>query len=247
MPLPSFSQHDSKRTGALLSHTLIGSLGCALVVALSGCQKIEAGYCDARLPASKVTIELEAPAYTLSTSADARYLGEQHGHDGEMITYGLTSARSSVRAEVNLHVMRLPGAVCARPDITLHMAYKPMTVEIAHELGAHSCAYETVLGHEKKHVDAFAAQLASSKATLASEIAAHGVSRAVLYSSPEAAEHAMQLLEDNWLVPRADELLAEVEQRQRAVDSPAEYQRVGAACPDSALLSGKAAPDAFHF
>ena len=192
-------------------------------------------------------IDTEAPVYTVSSTADARYLGDQHGHDGELVTYGLTTARSSVRAEVSLHVMRLPGKVCARPDVTVHLAYKPMTVEIAHELVPHTCAYETVLGHEKKHVDAFADQLAASKLTLSAEIAARELSRAELYSSTEAAEHAMQVLQDNWLVPRADQLLAGADQRQRLVDNPAEYQRVGSACPDSPLISGKTAPDAFHF
>jgi hypothetical protein len=247
LPLVSSSQRDSKlwrtRLWRACALALVGA-GAALV---GGCHKIEAGYCEARLPPARVEIDAQPPAYILSTTATARYLGDQHGADGEMITYGLTSARSSVRAEVSLHVMRLPGAVCARPDLVVHLAYQPMTVEIAHELPPHSCAYETVLGHEKKHVDVFTQQLAKSSSALNAEIRQRGLDRPKIYPSVEAAERDMQGLQDDWLVPRGEQLLAEVADAQHAVDSVAEYHRVGSACPDSPLLSGQSAPGAFHF
>ena len=227
---------------------LLRLIAAALALAaLGACQKIEMSYCAARLPAATLTVDAAPPSYQLGQHYDARSLGDAHGNDGESITYGLTSARSSVAAAVSLHAMRVAGAVCVRPDVSVHLAYQPMSVEVARELQRGSCGYNTVLGHEEKHVEVYRSQLAVAAASLQQELTQHGFQQVERFSDIDHAEAAMQSMQDTWLVPRAHELLDQVAARQQLVDSAAEYQRVASSCPDNSLISGHDAPVAAHF
>jgi hypothetical protein len=214
---------------------------------LGACQKIEMSYCAARLPAARLVVDSIPLSYQVKQQYDARSLGDAHGNDGESITYGLTTARSSVTADVSLHAMRLGGAVCVRPDLTVQLAYQPMSVEIARELVRGSCAYNTVLGHEEKHVDVYRSQLAAAVVSLRDELAHHGFEHVERFSDIDHATAAMQTMQDTWLVPHAHELLDLVAARQLLVDTPAEYQRVASSCPDNPLVTGHEAPAAPHF
>jgi len=218
-----------------------------LLVALAACQKIEMSYCQMRLPPSRLMVDVDPLNYTLNQHADARTIGDAHGRDGESITYGLTTAKSSVRAEVKLHVLKIPGGVCARPDVVVHLAYQPVEVDVARELQSGSCGYTVVLGHEMKHVDVYRLQLSQSGARLRHEIDAQHLFVPVRYSDVEHAEAAMQALQDGWLVPKAQGFLEEAAAKQSAVDTPEEYQRVGSACPGNSLLSGETAPEQHRF
>ncbi len=218
-----------------------------IVLACAGCQKIELGYCAARLPPAHLTVDSIPVRYQPEQRYDARSLGDAHGNDGESITYGLTSARSSVTAEVSLHAMRIGASVCVRPDVSVHLGYQPMSVQVARELAPNSCAYNTVLGHEEKHVEVYRSQLAVAVRSMQNELAQHGFDQVERFSDIEHAEAAMQTMQDSWLVPRAHELLDQVAERQKLVDSPAEYQLVAGSCPDNPLISGHDAPAAAHF
>ena len=229
-------------TRALRSITAVLSLA-----ALGACQKIEMSYCAARLPPAHLVVDSAPLNYQVKQQYDARALGDAHSNDGESITYGLTSARSSVTADVSLHAMPVGGALCVRPDVTVHLAYQPMAVEVARELARDSCAYHTVLGHEEKHVEVYRSQLAAAVTGLRDDLAHHGFEKVERFSDLDHAKAAMQSMQDTWLVPRAHELLDQVAALQQQVDSPAEYQRVASSCPDNPLVSGQQAPAAPHF
>jgi len=215
----------------------------AIFLPLVACHPLEDAYCGAMLPKPGLDIVTVPPHYALEQNRSARQLGDAHASDGERITYGLTTAMPMTRAEIKLHVAKLPGAVCVRPDIQVTLAYQPMQVDLAEELARGSCPYETVLGHELKHVEAYRVHLATVATTLKAEIQARVASHLpARYASLEASETAMQAFQDEWLVPRANDLLGRVTAEQSAVDSAAEYARVASACPGDALLSGATAP-----
>ncbi len=217
------------------------------LVAFTACQKIDATYCRMRLPPSQIVVTNEAVSYSIGHHQDARAIGDAHGQDGESITYGLTTASPLARAEIRLHVLKIPGGVCARPDVLVHLAYQPMTVEIARELPEGSCGYQAVLNHEMKHVDVFRQTLDQSAASLRHEIDAHALDVPVRYSDVDHARAAMQSLQDSWLLPMGQAYLAQAADLQSAVDTPAEYQRVKNLCPSDPLISGENAPDAHRF
>jgi hypothetical protein len=156
----------------------------------------------------------------------------------------LTTATPSVQAEIQLHVTTLPGAVCVRPDLTVTLGYQPMQVDMARELAPASCPYATVFGHEMKHVDVYREHLAKVAKALEAEVRSRiGSALPTRFANLAASEKAMQDFQNDWLVPRASELLQAVAAEQNAVDSEAEYARVAAACPGDTLLSGARAPN----
>jgi hypothetical protein len=96
-----------------------------------------------------------------------------------------------------------------------------------------TCDYEAVLGHERKHqqvdeavVEAFVPRL---EAALARRADALGVVR-VARGGREAAQKRMLAAIDETFQAEMAAMQEERERRQEAVDTPAEYRRIGAAC-----------------
>jgi hypothetical protein len=96
-----------------------------------------------------------------------------------------------------------------------------------------TCHYDAVLAHERRHeevddamVEAYAARLRS---VLAQEAAALGLVRVAPGERDAAQQRLVDALKKAFQAEMRA-LQAERERRQNAIDTPAEYRRVGAAC-----------------
>lgn len=151
------------------------------------------------------------------------------------LTMGLTQARIGHRATIAVNGLQEGGSarVCMRADVRVELAMEPLTVFIARELDADPCLQRAVREHELQHVAVYEAVLAASPSTLARALETafggrtfNGASTAAVKGEVEAAiaRHLDAFLDATGHAVRA---------RQAAVDTPAEYARVTAACPAS--------------
>jgi len=151
------------------------------------------------------------------------------------LTMGLTRARIGHRATIAVNGLQEGGTgrVCMRADVRVELAAEPLTVFIARELDGDPCRQAAVREHEMQHVAVYEAVLAATPSALGRSLETalggrrfDGASAAAVQAEVEAevARHLDAFLDATGQAVRA---------RQAAVDSPAEYARVSAACPGS--------------
>jgi hypothetical protein len=155
-----------------------------------------------------------------------------HHHSGRSL--GLY--RASVNGHFNARIeMRWDeGEACLWvASIALQIEAADRRIWVIRERRPGSCEFDAVLTHERRHqavddavIDAFAPRL---EAALARRAAALGVAR-VHPSEREAAQKRLLAAVNETFQAEMRALQEERERRQEAVDTPAEYRRVGAAC-----------------
>lgn len=146
---------------------------------------------------------------------------------------GLT--RGKVVARIALRAPRLVDASgrweCLSPQLQVSFGYAPLTVHVAREFPPGSCAYQEILAHEQKHVEAYRKHALA----IEQEIAATFAARFTVDPQPwrgaagELGERLQKELDERWL-PFIQRRLAAVEAAQAEIDAPEEYERVSRAC-----------------
>lgn len=120
---------------------------------------------------------------------------------------------------------------CLSPQIEVSFGYAPLTVHVAREFPPGSCAYQEILAHEQKHVDAYRQHAAAIEDELRSAFEARFMNGDQAWRGPagELGERLQKELDERWL-PFIQRRLAAVEAAQAEVDAPEEYERVSNAC-----------------
>lgn len=119
---------------------------------------------------------------------------------------------------------------CVSPQITLTYGFKPMTVYVAKEFPVGSCAYQQIYEHEMRHVKTYQTHLANIEKrlsdTLTARFATGGPWRGTV---GETGQRLRSELDERWL-PMILREIRQVEEAQKLIDTPAEYERVANAC-----------------
>ncbi|MGA2550877.1 MAG: hypothetical protein ABSF50_12050 [Burkholderiaceae bacterium] len=212
----------------------LAGLGVIGVLTLAGCSRAVEGYCDWRLAAQHLDVTAASADPSVGQHYSARELDGLEGHAGAEITMGLTLAKPESAAAIELHGMRAPGGVCVRPNVHVRVGYGRIRVELANELPRDSCGYKEVLAHEMRHVAVYRSHLKRVEdemgEALAKRLPEHKIYR---FHSMEEAGHYFEDLQQDWLSPLSQELLASVTSEQAEIDSPEEYRRLSQACGKS--------------
>lgn len=149
------------------------------------------------------------------------------------LTLGLTQARIGHRAAIAVDGVQEPGGarVCMRTTVRVELLMEPLTVFIARELDADPCRQAAVHDHELRHVAVYEAALAAGPATLAAALESAFGGR----TFDGAAVAAVQAQVETAIARHLDAYLEATGRalrvRQAAVDTPEEYARVSAGCP----------------
>jgi len=222
----------------------VGSGACrraALALALA----LDAGSARADLAAAfgAQCAALAAARYTVTTDPITYREGETLTIDeltamsgrppgGRHLTMGLTTVSFGHQTKVNVRSIEYADGrrACATVDVVVNLTLQPLTVYLAQELGASRCARAVTLEHEMKHVAVFRDTLAETQGELAR------VLPAALAPGAQFGTSSAELRER--LFARIDAYVGDfmhmrqriLDERQAAVDSPAEYARVKGAC-----------------
>lgn len=85
-------------------------------------------------------------------SMTIRTTGEESLRD--LATVGTTRADRTWELSYALDALTDPqtGRVCYRPAVRVAIGYEPMQISVAHPFRSGTCAYDTIVGHERGHI-----------------------------------------------------------------------------------------------
>lgn len=147
------------------------------------------------------------------------------------VVLGLTRTESRVSINVGGRLLSdaAGGYECIVPHIEIRLYYPPIVVYISREFRPGSCAYEELLAHEMRHLNAYLDYLpkAEARVRLAFE---RRFGTQPLYARAGQAQSLLQREIDRGWMPYIKSEMAKVEALQAAIDSPQEYARLGKVC-----------------
>jgi len=218
---------------------LLKSSLSSLVLVLLLLGPIHAGAAAPRdCPGSKpeVTLSIRLPEPTIDNSLSQPRLQALSGkayHDGH--TLGLYRMELQYGIEAIVLAQQSPAGLCQWIErVTVRMILSPRQIYVVRDRKPGTCPYEAVLGHERKHKaiddEVFRQEAPRLQHTLESAIA--GMPREQPLPPNEAAEEKKRLVASlkNVFQAAVDAVMAERNARQKHLDNPGEYKRVGEAC-----------------
>jgi hypothetical protein len=187
-----------------------------------------------RLPPPSVTLRKLPETLSVDTRYGHReitHLAAELARPGTRVL-GLTRGTATVRVEVRSpsYVDRSRRWECASPQIVVTYGYNPMTVYIAKEFPARSCAYNEIYEHEMRHVRTYQDHLIAIEKNL-TETLSRRFATGAPWRGPVGNTHAMlqRELDDRWL-PFIKREIGKVEATQALIDTADEYERVSRSC-----------------
>jgi len=188
----------------------------------------------AELPPSRFEI-VEAPfAWVEGEALSIDQLTVRGGYTpGVHMTFGLTTASFSSRMRFDIRTIddRGAGRACGTVDVRVDLSMQPVTVNLAQELEVSPCARQATMEHELQHVAVFRQVLADAARDLAGELPG-AVGGGVQRGTDQAdLQQRLAARINDYLADFIRQRKRLLDERQAAVDSPQEYQRVKAACP----------------
>jgi len=215
-----------------IASLLAGCDGAKSLAARAGVGGFEAR-CEASLPATRIEVDAAPVLYGMDRTRSWRELSALGGEATPgMRPLGLTTAIVSHKASVETAGVeeQRSGRVCVRPSIEVELSATPMTVYIGREMAGDPCRDAVTLAHEMKHVAVYRDEMARIAQDVRARLESLYANRILYFASRSEAQREVKAA----LGAEVGRLLADnakrIKDRQRDVDTPEEYARVGAAC-----------------
>jgi hypothetical protein len=182
------------------------------------------------LPALEVTM---LPLnYEINNSVSSRilYFRAEHVHSGEMMLGSTALQRTS---EVTFGGATLTDAhanrECIAPSVSVTLSFRPVNVYIAREFRPDTCAYNTVLKHEMRHVKLYEDEVPKMREKVREQLRLRYGQRPLYAKAGETLAQLQQDV-DEWLRPLIRTELERIEQLQAQVDTVEEKMQMSQAC-----------------
>lgn len=201
------------------------------LLALAGCDQFRSfeGVCEKRLAPTTVEVITKPVSYTYDFTQSIGELSSRGAHRAGTVVLGLVETEIRSEASLGLNGIRqyFRGRYCMRPNVTVELAFEPMTLFVANEQPEGSCAFRITMEHELKHIAVYQEYLEEFGTRVREDLGrALGDEIVYLDKQSEADTHVRAVLEKT-LTPYMQAVQDEVRARQARVDSPAEYSRLG--------------------
>lgn len=207
---------------------LLAVLG--IVAVLAGCERLQPfeQACATRLAPATVEVVTEPVRVATDLSRSIQELTNRQSHPWGRRVLGLvtTDLRSEMAVTARGLADRSGTRYCLRPDVTVRLAFAPMTLYVAREHPPGSCAHQLTLEHERKHVRVYEDYLVDIREDLRRDLLARLGDKPLLAGSPQEAEAAVHRLLEESLAPFVRGAMQEVLDLQKLVDSEREYARL---------------------
>ena len=204
-------------------------------MALAGNDSFKAG-CEKLMSPGKVVVAYTdiTPAEDGSRTAKALQSVPGKTRDAHHHVYGLTHAQPEFRYKFRARWRTsTDGRTCMVPDVSVKLGFTAMRVYLARELND-SCRKNIVRAHELEHASAWRSHFRIGARMLEEPLRA-AFSRPRYYASQNQARADSKPWVEGILKPLHQRLMNGAVAAQRAIDSPAAYQRVAQrlhACPE---------------
>ncbi|HVE51127.1 MAG TPA: hypothetical protein VNG69_16120 [Casimicrobiaceae bacterium] len=187
----------------------------------------------AELPSSEVEVELKPLVVRENRNEPFEALARMtRDRSLQHRTIGVTQANFGHRSTVDMKGVedRYNHRACVRPRVRVELFVQPLIVYVASEYATDPCRARVIREHEDRHVQVFATFARESAGQLATDLA-RVIGRGPHFGMTlEDAQHGVDRRIGDALATFMREAERTLSERQASVDTPDEYQRVGAAC-----------------
>jgi len=201
-----------------------------LVLPLASCDLVRPfeQVCEARLAPTSIRVDVEPVRYDTDFSQSSSQLTARGAQAAGRIVLGLTETqlKSQLTFGGNGVVKPITGRYCMRPVIGVKLSFDPMVLHVAREQKEGSCEHKITLDHENRHMRVYARYLDDLAGQVERQLKQEFGDRILYFPNTAAAETEVQKLAAGILKPYMDSGLAQVQEKQKVVDSPEEYARM---------------------
>ncbi len=170
--------------------------------------------------------------YSVNTDLSYKTLtGMKNPGRGYAYVLGLTHTEFRVRIGLDGELLqdRASGYECIAPHIKVTLSYEPIVVYVGKEFAPGTCAYQEILTHEMRHLNAYMDHLPKVERIVRAALAKRFESRPLYAPSGQASALLSQEINTGWMTYIKAQL-SKVDRLQVEIDSPQEYARLGKAC-----------------
>ena len=234
-------------TGLLRAATTLALL-CAGGQALAAPRTPFQIRCEDTISKTVTVLTAQQATYSVDTHVSYRSLTAWKGA-ARANTYvlGLTKTESRVSMGLAGPMLQDPatGYECVAPQISVKLFYAPVVIYVGKEFPVGSCAYAEILKHEERHLKAYMDSLPRVEGIVRAALSKRFQDKP-LYAPKGMAQAALASEMDSGWMPFIKNEMRKVEALQAAIDSPAEYARLGKACNGEIqnIMRGPAKPPA---
>lgn len=227
--LPVPTERNAILTGAAGA---IGMLWSVAALAQSTPSPSFARLCETSLPPAAVTITALTGDFTLQNDVSVADLTTRSGETRPgRHTAGLTEHAFQYRAALHSTSISEPASpmTCARMQVEATIDTRRQVVTIAREFHPHECAFDEIVRHETRHVQANRDYAARVAAQTQEEMIVAYRDRIFYGTREQIAQTMLGELNTRWIPAMRDRMKA-VSAEQRKIDTTAEYERMYAIC-----------------
>lgn len=188
-------------------------------------------YCNRELPPTRVSVTSEPSQVQYNFSKSVRDLTAKHSyHSAGTTTLGLTESELKISARWNWSsIAGSGGQACFRPGISVFLTVSPQTVYVGKEFPERGCAFNAILEHELRHVQANQTHLEAVTDYYQAAIA-EALGQKVFYGDLRDLKQQMSATFKDYWTERISADLKKVKLLHAQIDSPEEYARNNTIC-----------------
>lgn len=195
-------------------------------------QGVAADLCSSEDP--KVTVRLKTAKTKYIKNYNAKTINQIHKNAGQGTILGLAGGPISIEMNGQYEIRTSNRKSCVQLSNVDVMFWAKPVIVIASNFPKGSCEYRAVLAHEQKHIRTTRKFIREFAPKLRREV--HDIidnSRDHMVVSTESLQYAQKQIQEpiiKRLIAYQNEIMPILQNRQNAIDTPEEYERVAAQC-----------------
>lgn len=216
--------------------TALVGLVCALASLASAASAAERTpfqiRCEDTISKTISVLSTKSNGFTINNQLPYRALTLKTGSiDGRSETLGLTVTRAQYAANMGGPILqdKVSGYECVAPRVEIKLNYSPVLIYVGNEFTPGSCAYNTILEHEQRHLKAYMDNLARVEKVVRDALNRRFEGKP-LYAPSGTAQSALQHEINSQWMPFISDEFDKGKAEQAKIDTPQEYARLAASC-----------------
>jgi hypothetical protein len=194
--------------------------------------------CEAMSSGEMFTLTSRDAGYTVNNNLSYKLLTRLKGPDTAR-GYVLGLTRTESRIEIGLSAQILSDAhyerECIVPHIDVTLSYVPIIIYVGSEFPSGSCAYQEILAHEMRHLNAYLNHLPKVETLVRAALKQRFAAKPIYAPAGQGKAMLERELDAGWM-PFIKKEMGKVEQIQAAIDSTQEYKRLSKVCEGEVQL-----------
>jgi len=188
--------------------------------------------CEDTISKTVSVLSAKTNGFTINNQIPYRGLTARSGSAaGNMATLGLTVTQGQYSARIGGPILQdqASGYECIAPQVEVKLTYSPVKIYVASEFPPGTCAYDVILAHEQRHLQAYMDNLARVEKVVRDALSKRFGDKPLYAASGTALGQLQNEVNGVWFPFIRDEF-EKGKAVQDKIDAPEEYARLGKEC-----------------